>query len=111
MADHPRNCAVVLVDYLFFWQASQEAENRARSRGDDDEEGDEVRERHPDPGVDVEVFVPYHRAGDGSCWARLLARPRRDCQPMVALMIWIATMNGRVRNMVQQSVKPNCAPA
>jgi hypothetical protein len=34
-----------------------------------------------------------------------------DCQPMVALMIWIATMKGRVRNMVQQSVKPNCAPA
>ena len=47
----------------------------------------------------------------GSCRARLRASPRRVCQPMLALMIWIAAMNGSVRNMVQQSAKPNCAPA
>jgi hypothetical protein len=30
---------------------------------------------------------------------------------MHALMIWIATMNGSVSNIVQASAYPNCAPA
>ncbi len=47
----------------------------------------------------------------GSTCAMLLASPRRVSQPMQALMIWIAAMNGSVRNTVQSSEKPNCAPA
>jgi hypothetical protein len=38
-------------------------------------------------------------------------RGGRVCQPMQALMIWIAAMKGSVSNIVQASEKPNCAPA
>jgi len=41
----------------------------------------------------------------------MLLNPFRVSQPMQALMIWIAAMNGSVRNSVHSSEKPNCAPA
>ena len=41
--------------------------------------------------------------GAGSSRAMLRASPWRVCQPIHALMIWIAAMNGSVRNMVQVS--------
>jgi hypothetical protein len=43
-------------------------------------------------------------SGRGSTAPRLAARPRPVTEPMRALTIWMATMNGVVRNMVQHSV-------
>lgn len=41
----------------------------------------------------------------------LRVRPLQVVQPMHALMICTATMNGSVRNIDQVSAKPNWAPA
>jgi hypothetical protein len=63
----------------------------------------------------AQIFVPYRPYAPesnigGRTFPKLAASPRPVTAPTRALTIWIATMNGVVRNIVQHSMKPSSAP-
>ena len=94
--------------------AEDDRENQRRAAGDQPHRfahGGEIGGDVDGVG-DHQQTRPAGRApGAAARLAMLRARPCRVFQPMQALMIWIAAMNGSVRNTVHSEAKPNCAPA